>query len=179
MGIFNVILGIFAILGSVYCLFFPGLTFLSSGWIISILLGVWGICAIFNYIAIRKNGGKTNKDTTIMGTICLIAGIISSVFSVIALFSPSLRGVIDLCIIYIFIGWLVIKGINDVAFSIAFRKQHPLWILSLILGIITALAGLYGVFHVVFIGQMIGVLIGILLMIYGIKLVASGFGTGE
>ncbi len=179
MGVFNVILGVFSILGSVYCMFFPGLTFLSTGWIVAFLLGVWGICAIFNYIAMKKNGETGNKDTTVMGIIGLIAGIASAVFSIIALVSPAMRGFIDLSVIGIFIGWLVVKGINDVICSIVFRKQNKLWVLSLILGILTAFAGFYGLYHVIFISQMLGMLAGILMMVYGVKLIASGIGSAE
>ncbi len=178
MGIFNIILGIFAILSSVYCIFFPGLTFLNSGWIVAVLLGTWGFCAIFNFIATKRNGKKTDKDATAMGIVGLIFGIVSAVFSVLALFSAPVRAIIDISIIGMFIGWLVISGINDIVISILLRKKSKLWVLSLIFGIIILISGIYGLFHIVFIGKMIGTLTGILLMIYGVKLIASSANSG-
>ena len=51
MKVFNCIFGILSIIGAIYCMFYPGLTFLNAGWIVTILLGVWGICSVIDYIA--------------------------------------------------------------------------------------------------------------------------------
>lgn len=46
MKVFNCILGILTVLASIYCIFYPGLTFLNIGWIVTIILGLWGISSI-------------------------------------------------------------------------------------------------------------------------------------
>ena len=83
MKIFNCILGIFSVFGSIYCMFFPGITFLNSGWIVTILLGVIGICCIFEYAANpeKKNG---DKKLIINGIAGLIFGIAAAVVSTLA-----------------------------------------------------------------------------------------------
>ncbi|MCD8025542.1 MAG: hypothetical protein LUF33_01040 [Clostridiales bacterium] len=43
------------------------------------------------------------------------------------------------------------------------------------MGIAVGLSGIYGIFHLIFLAESIGVIIGILLMIYGVRLIASVF----
>lgn len=178
MKIFNCILGIFAVFASVYCIFYPGITFLNSGWIVTVLLGAWGICAIFDYATNRKDGEKSKSEAA-MGTLGLIAGIAAAVFSVLALFLPGIRAMLDVIILCMFAAWLIISGISSIAISFKIKKTgSKRWILSLILGIIVLLAGIYGIFHLVFVAETIGLLIGMLLMTYGLRLVFSVFEKG-
>lgn len=175
MKIFNCILGVFAIFGAIFCIFFPGLTFLNGGFIITMLLGVWGICAIFDYATNRKNPEKSKQDAT-MGVLGLACGIAAAVMSIMAIFTPALRAVIDVFVLGMFSGWLIMSGVNSVITSVKVKKTgSKIWILSLICGIIIALAGFYGIFHMVFLARAIGYLIGYFLMLYGIRLICSVF----
>lgn len=175
MKIFNCILGVFAIFGSIFCIFYPGLTFLSGGLIITMLLGAWGICAIFDYATNRKNPEKSKQGAAI-GALGLVCGIAAAVISIMAMFMPSLRAIIDLFVLGMFSGWLIMSGINSVVTATKVKKTgSKLWILSLICGIIIALAGFYGVFHLVFVAKTIGYVIGYFLMIYGVRLICSVF----
>lgn len=175
MKVFNCILGIFTILASIYCILYPGITFLNSGWIVTILLGAWGICAIFDYAKNHSNGEKP-KGEAAMGTLGLVMGIAAAVFSVLALFLPGIRAMLDIIILCMFAGWLIVSGINSIAVSFAIKKSGSnRWILSLILGILVLIGGIYGIFHMLFVAQTIGILIGMLLMTYGFRLVLSVF----
>lgn len=175
MKVFNCILGIFAVLASIYCVFYPGITFLNSGWIVTILLGAWGICAIFDY-ATNHNNGEKSKGEAAMGTLGLVMGIAAAVFSVLALFFPGIRAMLDIIILCMFAGWLIISGIGSIAVSFTIKKTgSKRWILSLILGILVLIGGIYGIFHLFFVAQTIGILIGILLMTYGFRLILSVF----
>lgn len=173
MKIFNCIMGILSILASVYCIFYPGITFLSSGMLVTIILGVWGIGAIINYAA---NKNEKQKSDVAMGTLGLVAGIVAAVFSLIAMFTPAIRLMLDIIILCIFAGWLIVSGINSIAMSMKIKETgSKRWILSLVLGIIVLLAGILGFFNLIFLAQTIGMFIGILLMTYGIRLIISVF----
>lgn len=175
MKIFNCILGVFAIFASIYCIFFPGVTFLDSGWIVAVLLGVWGICAIFDYATNRKKDNKSKSEAA-MGTLGLVAGIAAAVFSVLTLFIPAMRAMLDIIILGMFTFWLIVSGISSVAVSFSIKKTgSKKWILTLILGILVIIAGFYGIFHMIFIAQTLGILIGMLLMTYGFRLIMSVF----
>lgn len=180
MKIFNSIIGVLSILSGVYCIFYPGLTFINSGWIVAVLLGVWGIFSIVDYVANRKNAQK-NKREAAMGAVGLVVGILAAVISILALFTPAVRAMLDITILGVFAGWLIIDGISSIISAVKAKGMGgKLWIVSLICGIVVALAGIYGIFHLLFIAQTIGLLIGILLMVYGIGLILSVFQkTGE
>lgn len=175
MKIFNCILGVFAIIGAVYCIFYPGLTFLNSGWIMTVLLGAWGICAIFDFATNRKKAEKS-KSEAVMGVLGLIAGIAAAVVSVLAMFMPAVRLMLDITILGIFSGWLMLSGVNSIIRSFAAKKAGAkYWVITLIWGILVLISGIYGVFHLIFLAQTIGMLMGILLMLYGFRLIFSVF----
>lgn len=175
MKVFNCIFGVLSIIASFYCIFYPGVTFLNSGWIVTVLLGVWGICTI---IAFATSQGKKDGDKAeaAMGIFSLILGIAAAIISILALFMPSIRVMLDIIILCIFAGWLIISGIGSAVASFKAKKAgSKTWIITLICGILVVLAGIYGYFHLIFVAQTIGFLIGILLMVYGFRLVFSVF----
>lgn len=174
MKVFNCILGVFSIFGAIYCMFYPGLTFLSSGWLITILLGVIGICSIFEFAT--SSDKKANKGLAADGIIGLILGIGAAVISILGIFSPWVRGSLDLTILILFAFWLAYSGIASIVKSVALKKNGgKMWIFTLILGILVLITGLYGAVHPVFSAVTIGYIIGIDLMIYGARLIASMF----
>lgn len=121
MKVFNCIFGILSIIGAIYCMFYPGLTFLNTGWIVTILLGVWGICSVIDYFAKRKKA-KAEQSEAIMGTLGLVVGIAAAVISILAMFMPGIRLMFDVIILCIFSGWLVVDGISSVAMSLKVKK---------------------------------------------------------
>ena len=111
-----------------------------------------------------------------MGTFGLVLGIAAAVFSVLALFFPGIRAMLDIIILCMFAGWLIVSGISSIAVSFTIKKTgSKRWILSLILGILVLIGGIYGIFHMLFVAQTIGILIGILLLTYGFRLILSVF----
>lgn len=121
MKVFNCILGILTVLASIYCIFYPGLTFLNVGWIVTIILGLWGISSIISYAASRNDGN--NKEKALMGTLGLIAGIAAAVVSVLAMFMPGIRVMFDILILAIFAVWLIVDGISSIATSFKVKNQ--------------------------------------------------------
>lgn len=174
MKVFNCILGLFSILGAVYCIFYPGLTFLSTGWLITILLGAMGICSIFEFAT--SSDKKENKSLAANGIVGLILGIGAAVISVLGIFSPLIRGSLDLIILLLFAFWLFYSGVASIAKSVSLKKNGgKMWILTFILGILVLLTGIYGALHPVFTMVTIGYIIGFELIVYGVRLIASIF----
>ncbi len=179
MKIFNCILGIFAIFGSVYCLFYPGASFLSSSLIVAILLGAWGFCAIFNFFS-KENKEKRSKGEAAVGGLGLALGIAAAIYSILCMVKPGISIIPDIVFLVAFSFWLIISGIRSVFGAIAAKKEGSrLWWLSLVLGIVITLAGFYGIFHWFYIARVLGTIIGILLMTYGIRLLLSVFEPKE
>lgn len=99
---------------------YPGLTFLNIGWIVTIILGLWGISSIVSYATSRNDGN--NKEKALMGTLGLIAGIAAAVVSALAMFMPGIRVMFDILILAIFAVWLIVDGISSIATSFKVKK---------------------------------------------------------
>lgn len=177
MKVFNVIIGIFAIFASVYCIWFPGVFFLQTGWLVTILLGAWGACALFEAIFKHSTKSKEGKWNVSSAVLAVLAGIAAAVVSLITIFMPGLSVMLDLIVVSIFVCWLIIDGIGSIVMSttVGRKSGSKKWIWTLILGILILITGLYGIFHLVAMAQTIGLLLGMLLMLYGVRLVASIF----
>lgn len=181
MKVFNCILGVFAIFGSIYCMFFPGKTFLSSGFIVAVLLGMLGVCSIFEFVRSRKNKEASKKNLIANGVLGLIFGISAAVLSVLALFIPAVRGMLDLIILIMFVFWLVYTGVAGIFSAVAQKKLGvgKIWIFSLIMSILLLITGLYAISHLLYAAFAIGYMIGTALLIYGVRLVSSVFEDKE
>ena len=173
MKVFNCILGVASILGAVYCIFFPGMSFLHAGWIMTLIMGGWGVCAIFDFAQNKKKQNKSGSEIA-MGVISLIMGISAAVVSVVGIFVPAVRLMVDVTILWMLIGWFLCIGVNSIFASIGAKKMGAKgWVFTLVMGILTILGSLYGMFHLVVFAQAMGLGIGALLMVYGVRLFCS------
>lgn len=181
MKTFNCILGGFSILGAIYCMFYPGVTFLSSGLIVAVLLGAMGVCSIFEYATNKERKNEAGrKSLAANGVIELIFGIIASVMCVLAIFVPAVRGVLDITILMMFVFWLIYAGIAGIFKAVAVKKLGgKMWVLSLVLSILLIVTGLYATTHLVAAAFAIGYMIGIELLVYGVRLIMSVFESKE
>ena len=180
MKVINGIVGVLSIFGAIYCLFFPGLSFINIGWVITTILGIFGICSIIFYFT-KKKMYENLMIEGVHGAFGLVVGIAAAVVSMLAIFVPGIQAVLDLIILIIFTIWMIIDGISSIAESLAMKKASTSksWILALVLGIIMLIFGIYGICHLIFVARFIGIMIGVMLMSYGIKLIASLFEKDE
>lgn len=177
MKTFNCILGVFSIFGAIYCMFFPGATFLNSSLIVAVLLGVLGICSIFEFATNRDKKNENGRRKLIAGGVLeLIFGISAATLSVLAIFIPGVRAVLDITILLMFVFWLIYAGVSGIFGAVAQKKLGGrMWIFSLVMSILLIVTGLYGASHLMYAAFAIGYMIGIGLLVYGIRLVMSVF----
>lgn len=180
MKVINGIVGVLSIFGAIYCLFFPGLSFINIGWVITTILGIFGICSIIFYFT-KKKMYENLMIEGVHGAFGLVVGIAAAVVSMLAIFVPSIQAVLDLIILIIFAIWMILDGVSSIAESFAMKKASTSksWILALVLGIIMLIFGIYGICLLIFVARFIGIMIGVMLMSYGIKLIASLFEKDE
>ena len=180
MKVINGIVGVLSIFGAIYCLFFPGLSFINIGWVITTILGIFGICSIIFYFT-KKKMYENLMIEGVHGAFGLVVGIAAAVVSMLAIFVPSIQAVLDLIILIIFAIWMILDGVSSIAESFAMKKASTSksWILALVLGIIMLIFGIYGICHLIFVARFMGITMGIMLMSYGIKLIASLFEKDE
>ncbi len=123
MKTFNCIFGVFSILGAIYCMFFPGVTFLNAGWIVAILLGVYGMCSVFEYFSNPARKEKKNNGGLIAnGIMGMIIGIGAAVLLVLAMFYADIRAIFDLTILLMFAFWLIYSGIVGIFCAVKQKK---------------------------------------------------------
>ena len=179
MKVFNAIIGVFAIFGSLYCILWPGESFLNAGWVVALLLLMWGVCSIVSAVFCKKEEkeGKESKELAGKGTVGLALGIAAAVISLLALFVPAVEVMFDIIILLIFVFWLLFSGIYSIVKAIKNSKTSESngWIFSLILGILMVLIGLFCVSNLLFEIALVGVIIGIGLMVAGVRLISSAF----
>ncbi len=178
MKILAVILGVFTIIAGAYCLLFPGLEY----WIIAYVIGVCMILDSAGRIAAWWNTKKNGEPQGII----LLSGLISLVFGVILVASPSLQFAFDLFIIYMMAAWVLLLGIIRIVFALRIRKLHKTyetnyigknWGIALALGILLVLLGLYSIFYPMVMAITIGILVGIGLLVTGANLVYIGLSS--
>lgn len=172
MKVFNCIMGIFSLFAAFYCFFMPGISaVMTIGWIVTCLLGVIGFCGIFEYARNKKE-----KKDMVNGVIGLILAIGAAVLSTIAMFDVSLRATYDLLVVVMFALWLVLSGVDSTVTSFKLKREgHKSWWLTLSLGILVIIMGMYAGTHLIYATMTLGYVIGFSLTFYGIKLICSVF----
>lgn len=175
MKVFNVIIGIFSIFAAVYCIWFPGVFFLNTGWFVTMLLGAWGVCALFEVIAKHTAKDKGGAWNVLSAVLAILAGIAAAVICILTMVRPGISLILDVAIIIVFVIWLILDGIGSIITSLTVGRKAggKKWIWTLILGVLVLIGGIYGIFHMIAMAQTIGLLLGALLMLYGVRLIAS------
>ena len=159
MKVVTIILGVILAIFGIACCFSPGETFFATGYVLAILLLVYGIIGIINVI--RKFSSP----------ITLFASIPAVIIGGIALFRPVSEGAFDALILILFSAWFVVEGIVMIVVSIRSRIINRGWVWELILGIISVLFGGYSFAHPTISVLAIGILVGIYLIEIGITMI--------
>lgn len=176
MKLFNGILGVFAAFAAMFCFLYPGRTFLNAGWMVTMLLLCWGLCAMFESFH-NKTDTKPGKDITARGIVAVVAGLLAASASVLSLVSPKLKIAMDMLIVCVFLFWILASGITAIirALVVVKKQEGKKWVYVLVLGVLTLLIGLYGVYHAFLTAWAMTLMFGIVLLGYSIRLLASIF----
>lgn len=163
MKVLTIILGILLTICGIACIFSPGATFLATGYVLAVLLLVYGIIVIINVI--RKYSSP----------IMLFAGIPAVIIGAIALFRPGSGEAFDLLLLYLFSAWFIVQGIATMVVSIRSRHFTRGWGFGLAMGIISVIVGGYSFAHPAVSAIAIGILVGIYFIEAGISLMSLAF----
>lgn len=177
MRLFNGVIGVLSLFGAFYCIFLQGTSFLNYGWIVTLVLLLWGICAVITYAVDRKEKRKKDPNLAMTGAIGMIFGIAMCIISVMALFNPLIQAQFLLIVFVIFVGFMFVSGIRTIAFAFKTKKsaESGTWVVSLILGIIMLLIGTGGLISWLGLSALSGVTMGVMLGVFGCALIASVF----
>lgn len=180
MRLFNGIIGVLSLFGMIYCIFWPEATFLNVGWIIALILFLWGFCSVITYLIDKKQGHKNRKNFA-YGSAGLFLSIVLCVISIISMMVPKVAGSLLLIVLISFILFLLVAGIRNIIFAARSKKfaKKKGRVAKLVVGIIQLLLvalGLVGWFVDI---NAASLLIGIMLGLFGCTLIASMFIGGK
>lgn len=166
MTVLSVILGVLLIFAGFSCMFTPLVTFLSTGYFITILLLVYGIMGIVRFC--KKEAGGLE----------LAVSILAVLTGVIALFRPGQTLIIDGMLLYFIAAWMLIQGVMSIVLSIRVRKESKGWFWGLIAGILGVIVGVISFSNPILTALGTGVMIGIYFIESGFDMIVLGCALG-
>lgn len=170
-----IILGVLMVAGGIFCVVDSAMTFAVLGWIVGLAAFVGGIGLIGAYSNNHRQGAASGWT--------LFGGIVSAVIGLFILFSGRALFFTDTVLVYMISFWAVIFGIVSivVAFKIKQLRNHlppeqrgHLWLWSLVLGILTALLGIYACLHPLVTVVTVGWLVGLSIIFTGVDTILLG-----
>ncbi len=167
MAVLSIIVGIILSVGGVFCIFTPFATFMAAGYIIGIMLFIYGIIALIRSIQKRA------------GVLAYISSILAIFVGFLAVFRPGATLVFDYLILIFIAIWFIVQGIASIYISIRRRKELPGWGYGLASGIFGLAAGVISFIFPQVEMFAVGILIGIFLIETGLSLITVGSIYGE
>lgn len=166
MTILSIILGVLMLIVGISCLFTPLATMLAAGYIVGILLLVYGIANI-----IRAITEKGDALEWIMSILAIIVGIV-------AIVRPGGTLALDTVIVYLLAAFFLIEGVIQIVLSIKTKGVNKNWVPELISGILFLLLGILSFANPTFAAVTVGVLISFFFIVTGISLITLGMAGG-
>lgn len=169
MAVLTIILGVLLMVGGVACIFTPFATFLAAGYIIGIMLFIFGIFALIRSIQTKA------------GALAYVTSILALVVGFLAVFRPGGTLVIDFLILIFVAIWFLFQGVSSLVMSIKLRHEKKNWGLGVAAGIFGIAAGIICLIFPNAEMFAVGILIGIFLLEAGLSLITYGsvFGGRE
>ena len=169
MAVLSIILGVAMTILGITCLFTPFATFLAAGFIIGIMLFVYGIVALIR--SIQKRAGVPAYITS-----CLAIFV-----GFLAVFRPGGTLVVDFLLLIFIAIWFLVQGATNIYISIKRRDEIPGWGFGLAIGIFGIAAGVISFIFPQVEMFAVGILIGIFFIEAGLSLITVGsiYGSGD
>jgi len=162
MAIVSIILGVLMLLTGFTSLFTPIANMMAAGYIVGIMLLVFGIGNI-----VRAIVSKADALEWVMSILAIIVGIF-------AIVNPGGTLALDLMIMYMVASFFLIEGILVIVLSVKSRKDNSLWILGVITGVLSVLVGILSFANPTFAAVSLGTLISFFLIDSGINMITLG-----
>lgn len=164
----NIVLGILTVILGVYCLFRPGIAFVSAAWMLGVLLLLAGA----NIIVLQVRAEKKNVLGILKAVILIILGILLLFNNFSALFA-------DTIILYMIGIGFVVSGIIQIirAFN-AKKNEVSSWGWLLVAGILLVLGGIFAVAHPIFTAISVGYWMAFSILCDGIGMIMQGMSDG-
>lgn len=171
-NVIALILGVFIIIGGIYCMLAPDATYSSLAWLLGIVMVVDGVADAVAWMRLRSRGYRNGW--------ALLAAIISIAIGAFVLGSTAARFAVDLLIAYLIAAWLIVTGAMRMLFGWSLRRVHvqlnvPFigsnWWATFALGVLLVIVGVFSVFNPTGLMLGVGMLVGLSIVVAGISVV--------
>lgn len=170
-----ILMGVLMVIGGVYGLLTPVTTFLTTGYIVGVIIfcdAIGNIVAWFN----------VKKYLEISGWY-LANAIISLVFGIVVMVSIRMQFAVDMFIVYAIAIWVIMLGISRISMAIRMKQlinklpkifNNKRWVEVLLFGILMVLFGILCMLKPIVLSSMLGVFISLLIIFAGSSLTTLG-----
>ena len=170
-----IFMGLFILIGGVFCLFAPQTTYMQTGYVIGVLMlfhAVGNIVAWFD----------AKKYDEISGWY-LVGAIISFIFAILILSTPLMQGAINVVILYMVIAWFIVMGSMGIVFAFKLKElknklpdvfKGSRWIVVLIASILLVIFAVICMFNPATMSGMLGTFIALSFIFTGANLITVG-----
>jgi len=170
----GIIFGVLMVVGGIYCMMTPQITFFTLGWVL-------GVCMIADSIgniatwSTRRKLGVADGWTLAIGIISLLAGI-----AIVA--NNTMQFAVDMFIVYTSAFWVIAVGLLRIVGSVRLRGINKtreanqitsLWWVALISGILLVVVGVFGLANPAVAAVALGISIGLSIVAAGANLIAT------
>lgn len=167
MKVVNIVLGILTVILGVFCLFRPGIAFVSAAWMLGALLLLAGV----NIIVFQLQAEKKSALGILKAVILIIVGVLLLVNNFSALFA-------DTIILYMIGIGFVVSGITQIIRSLSIKKNgDSTWGWMMAAGILLVLGGLFAVAHPILTAISVGYFMAFSILCDGISMLVQGAST--
>ncbi|MBR1598858.1 MAG: DUF308 domain-containing protein [Lachnospiraceae bacterium] len=158
----SVVIGILMIVTGLYCIFNPGITYLSIGYAIGISMILDAFGRFYAWWQLKKEGQADGW--------MLVGSILSAVFGIILITDAAAQLSVDVFIAYMAAAWILIHAVITVIRALNARKLHKTletrfvgkhWWLGMVIGILMCIFAILSLMNPGVIMASIGIFIGL------------------
>jgi len=161
MKVLTIILGAIMVICGFSCMCTPLMTFLEAGYLLVLLLLIYGVGAIIESFMEKKYG------------LPLLFGILSIILGIVIMVVPGLKLMTDGILVYIMAVWFLLQGVVNIFMAFKQKKiENKGWIWMLIFGILGVLVGIYSLVHPMVMAFTFAILVSFYFIECGVNMIA-------
>ena len=156
------VMGVLTIIGGISMLATPLLTYLGTGPCIIMLFFINGIVGVVHGFFEHR----FDKS--------FFLAVLSLILGIIGLTVPGIAEMNNSILLYMAAGWFILHGVFTIINAIAGRKEGGMKILSIVLGVVAIILGIYSIAHPAVLAVSLGILISFYFIESGIDMILIG-----
>ena len=173
--VLSIIFGILMVIGGLYCLFYPDVTYLTIGYVIGVCMLIDAVGRFVAWWQLRKEGAA---DAWL-----LVGAVLSLVFGVILVSEAAAQYAVDVFIAYMAAIWILVMAIVSVIRAFRMRRMHKTfntvflgknWWIGMLIGILMCIFAILSLMNPEIIMVAIGTFIGLGIVMMGASIISFG-----